>query len=170
MNCETNAVERDPVYDAYVCTFCDEWLEDKCGDEACPYCSSRPAKPSERTGSEVRRASDEGLAASKEKLTRLKGISNAFYDAARAAGVHSFIEHTGLMNEHLNLLRLAAVAGVDPEFVSRHGSAVVPMAGHHAQYLGEKFACIFSPFFTEETWAVFRSVVEADLRRKDGGE
>lgn len=37
------------------------------------------------------------------------------------------------------------------------------MAGHHAQYLGEKFGCIFAPYFTPETWAVFCKSVEGEI-------
>ena len=106
---------------------------------------------------------EELLAASKEKLARLEAIANTFYAASAMAGVHSFIEHTGLMNEHIKLLRLAAAAGIDPEFVSRHGGQGVPMAGYHAQYLGEKFGCMFAPFFTKETWQIFCRVVEKEI-------
>jgi hypothetical protein len=33
--------------DAYACMRCDEWREQRCDDEACPYCMKRPAHPSE---------------------------------------------------------------------------------------------------------------------------
>lgn len=32
-------------YDAYYCKTCDEWLEQKCNDEDCEFCSIRPDKP-----------------------------------------------------------------------------------------------------------------------------
>lgn len=33
-------------YDAVYCADCDEWLEGKCPDRECEYCSVRPEKPS----------------------------------------------------------------------------------------------------------------------------
>ena len=34
-------------YDAWACRDCNEWLEKKCGDPACPYCKDRPETPYE---------------------------------------------------------------------------------------------------------------------------
>jgi len=34
-------------YDAVYCADCDEWLEGKCPDTECEYCSVRPEKPSD---------------------------------------------------------------------------------------------------------------------------
>ena len=33
-------------YDAYYCELCNEWLEERCGDDGCEYCQTRPEKPS----------------------------------------------------------------------------------------------------------------------------
>jgi hypothetical protein len=33
-------------YDAVYCADCDEWLEGKCPDAECEFCSTRPEKPS----------------------------------------------------------------------------------------------------------------------------
>lgn len=33
-------------YDAYACSYCDLWLEEKCGDTNCEFCKNRPDKPS----------------------------------------------------------------------------------------------------------------------------
>lgn len=33
-------------YDSYFCELCNKWKEDKCGDDACHFCSDRPQKPS----------------------------------------------------------------------------------------------------------------------------
>ena len=38
-----------PRYDAYYDDEADTWLDTKCDDAACEYCSNRPAKPSEVT-------------------------------------------------------------------------------------------------------------------------
>jgi hypothetical protein len=32
-------------YDAYYCKSCDKWLEDKCDDPNCEYCTTRPQTP-----------------------------------------------------------------------------------------------------------------------------
>jgi hypothetical protein len=42
--CQEPAIYCDP-YDAYMCAYCNMWLEKRCGDKNCEYCSSRPAKP-----------------------------------------------------------------------------------------------------------------------------
>ena len=34
-------------FDAYFCAVCDKWLEKKCNDQTCVFCSNRPEKPSE---------------------------------------------------------------------------------------------------------------------------
>ena len=34
-------------YDAYYCESCDIWLESKCKDKVCGFCSERPDKPSQ---------------------------------------------------------------------------------------------------------------------------
>jgi hypothetical protein len=33
-------------YDSYYCELCNKWLEEKCADEGCIFCSKRPEKPS----------------------------------------------------------------------------------------------------------------------------
>jgi hypothetical protein len=33
-------------YDAYYCELCNVWLEERCEDDSCEYCQTRPAKPS----------------------------------------------------------------------------------------------------------------------------
>ena len=35
-------------YDAYFCAYCDIWLEKKCGDPSCVYCTKRPERPLEK--------------------------------------------------------------------------------------------------------------------------
>ncbi len=36
--------------DAHACTVCDEWLEKKCGDSSCEFCTKRSESPSEILG------------------------------------------------------------------------------------------------------------------------
>jgi len=33
------------VHDAYLCPVCDRWQEAACADPDCPYCPSRPERP-----------------------------------------------------------------------------------------------------------------------------
>jgi hypothetical protein len=32
-------------YDSYYCDYCNEWLESKCDDPTCEFCTIRPATP-----------------------------------------------------------------------------------------------------------------------------
>ena len=42
------AVKLDYEYDAYYCPSCNQWLElAQCGDNDCPFCYPRPARPKE---------------------------------------------------------------------------------------------------------------------------
>ncbi|MBQ8170423.1 MAG: hypothetical protein IJZ95_00395 [Oscillospiraceae bacterium] len=45
--CGEETVFMCEEFDAEFCTECDKWLEPKCGDPSCPYCSKRPGKPSD---------------------------------------------------------------------------------------------------------------------------
>lgn len=91
----------------------------------------------------------------REIFLRLQKVADDYYVGAVRTGVHAFIEHTGIMAEHLTLLKQAAAAGLQAEHINVHGSERQPMHGFQAQYLGEKFACIFAPYFTPETFDVF---------------
>jgi hypothetical protein len=42
--CRSNQVYFDD-YDSYFCPECNYWIEKKCGDPHCDYCSNRPYKP-----------------------------------------------------------------------------------------------------------------------------
>jgi len=43
-NCGSKKKHSDQ-YDAYYCASCNEWLESKCDDPTCEYCTNRPARP-----------------------------------------------------------------------------------------------------------------------------
>ncbi|MDO5156975.1 MAG: hypothetical protein Q4D51_13535 [Eubacteriales bacterium] len=45
--CEKNNMIFIVQYDARACIDCNEWLEEVCDEEQCPYCSGRPATPYE---------------------------------------------------------------------------------------------------------------------------
>lgn len=84
-----------------------------------------------------------------ETLRYAESISGQFYAAAAKLGLHSFIEHCGLMNEHLKVLRRAHDAGHDIHMFNVHGSASFPMKTYEAQYLAEKFSYIFAAYLDE---------------------
>ncbi len=43
-DCKTPESEYDDKYDAYYCVVCNKWLEDKCSDKDCEFCSKRPER------------------------------------------------------------------------------------------------------------------------------
>ena len=47
--CPTCSSERqyDEKHDAYYCELCNVWLEEKCTDATCKFCTTRPEKPSQ---------------------------------------------------------------------------------------------------------------------------
>lgn len=103
------------------------------------------------------------------KIVAMKHVSSAFYLGARAAGVHPFIEFTGLMNEWLQLCRAALDAGIDFTEISVHSSPKdgLPIQSFHAQYLGEKFGCIFVQWLREpEMLGKFLQAAELSVRDK----
>ena len=50
MICKTygKKAELNEEFDSYYCLTCDKWLEKKCSDPKCEYCTKRPNKPSEK--------------------------------------------------------------------------------------------------------------------------
>ncbi len=79
-----------------------------------------------------------------------------YYRAAQQLGIHTFIEHTGFMNEHLKILRKAVNAGIDIEMLNNHNDTVVKVEPYEADYLAEKFACMFAPILKDKkSWRIF---------------
>lgn len=81
----------------------------------------------------------------KEKIRRMRDISNRFYGEAAALGVHPFIEFTGFMNEYIKLCESAMEQGIDFTETNTHTGKPLPMHAYEAAYIGEKFDCIFGP-------------------------
>lgn len=55
MNCKScgtkweykkDMIDYSEAWDAYFCLNCKEWVESKCGDKDCAFCSNRPEKAS----------------------------------------------------------------------------------------------------------------------------
>src|SRR5690554_1120933 len=42
--CQEPAIYYEP-FDAFICAYCNIWLEGRCGDAECRYCENRPEKP-----------------------------------------------------------------------------------------------------------------------------
>jgi uncharacterized CHY-type Zn-finger protein len=43
-SCSNNATYNE-TFDAYMCLFCNQWLENVCVDKECIYCRKRPDTP-----------------------------------------------------------------------------------------------------------------------------
>ena len=96
-----------------------------------------------------------------EVLNRMQAVSNAFYREAIHVGNHPFIEFCGFMNEYIKMAQAAHSSGQDFTEATEHNGIPLPMAAYNAEYLGEKFACIFGPTFraNPEMWEVFQRQV-----------
>ena len=46
---EENTASYSEKYDAYFCSKCSSWLEKKCSDSYCVFCTQRPEKYSDET-------------------------------------------------------------------------------------------------------------------------
>lgn len=95
----------------------------------------------------------------------LRSLADGFYRRAAQIGVHSFIEHTGLMNEHIKVLQRAIAEGHDPRAINVHCTHLpTKMKSYEGNYLAEKFCCIFLPILGREGWDAFKAHVEGELR------
>lgn len=105
----------------------------------------------------------------REMIPKMAAVSSDFYGKAVMIGVHPFIEFCGLMNKYIDLCREAVAQGYDFASTSVHGSTeALKMETHHASYLAEKFACIFSPYFARapKLWRTFVQHVEAEMQQQ----
>lgn len=82
-----------------------------------------------------------------EALGFMHRVSAEFYRMAIQGGVHTFIEFTGFMNEYIKLCEDAHRSGHDFIHANAHGGDEnpLPMETYHAEYIAEKFNCIFGP-------------------------
>ncbi len=77
-----------------------------------------------------------------DKLALMEAAARAFYRMAQMADFHQFLEHAGIMNEHVKICRAAAAQGID--FAT---TAKLPIQTYEAAYIGEKVGCIFGESF-----------------------
>lgn len=80
-------------------------------------------------------------------LKLMHRVSSSFYTMAAMCGVHTLIEFTGFINEYIKLCEDAHKAGIDFIHANAHGGDEnpLPMETYHAEYIAEKFNCIFGP-------------------------
>jgi hypothetical protein len=97
-----------------------------------------------------------------ETIQRMREASNGFYRAATQIGNHAFIEFTGFMNEYIAICEYSRLGGVDFTQTNTHSDRAVRMESYHGDYIGEKFDCIFGPWFRNnpEAWAAFKKKIE----------
>lgn len=79
----------------------------------------------------------------------MREASTLFYNKAVGVGNHAFIEFSGLMNEYINLCFSSLQGGINFSAANRHSGKPLKMTTYQAEYLAEKFACIFGATFDE---------------------
>ncbi len=84
-----------------------------------------------------------------QQLRTMQAISDTFYRQAVVCGVHAFIEFTGFMNEYIKICRENLEAGIDYSETDTHSVQSLDIAEYQADYLGEKFNCIFGNAFKD---------------------
>jgi hypothetical protein len=72
-------------------------------------------------------------------LKQMDTAAQIFYAAAQKTDFHQFLEFTGFMREYTKVCAELLKRGVD--FTEETGE----LKGYEAQYIGEKFGCIFTP-------------------------
>jgi hypothetical protein len=80
-------------------------------------------------------------------IEQMQHASDEFYSRAQKIGNHPFIEFTGFMNEYIKMCKEAAASGFEFPRANTHTEMAIPMQHYHADYIGEKFDCIFGPSF-----------------------
>lgn len=130
---------------------------------------TRDATDAEREAllEEIRKRNEYSLEERARMLEGMRHASKVFYALACRAENHAFIEFTGLLNEYLKLCELAHREGRDFTRANVHTGAplVLEAKEHDAEYLGEKFGCVF-----ETTFAGRPELIDAFCRRAFGVE
>jgi hypothetical protein len=80
------------------------------------------------------------------QIVKMREISERFYWDATTAGVHAFIEFTGLMSKFIDVCSKAHQAGYDYNVCNTHtGHGLPGVKEHDVAYMAEKLECIFGP-------------------------
>lgn len=79
----------------------------------------------------------------------MNAVASIFYGLAARTNCHTFIEFTGFMTEYIKLCEDTLDAGYDFTAITAHSDtpSPAPFPEFRAEYLGEKFGCIFLPWF-----------------------
>jgi len=80
-----------------------------------------------------------------EALTKMNSAVNSYYGMAVGTGCHAFIEFTGFLNEWVRICAENMEDGIDFLDADQHSGAVMKMHAYQAEYLAEKFKCVFGP-------------------------
>lgn len=80
-----------------------------------------------------------------DAIQRMQRVSDAFYGPATQTGCHTFIEFCGFMNEYIQVCRTNLEMGNDFLSANTHSGKALKMRPYQAEYLAEKFDCIFGP-------------------------
>jgi len=95
-------------------------------------------------------------------LKQMTAAKDEFYKWAVNVRNHPFIEFAGLMHEYIQIARGAQEEGIDFSDATAHHEIALPIKNFQADYLGEKFDCIFGPMFRQnpEAWEIFKRRME----------
>lgn len=85
----------------------------------------------------------------REMIREMRKVNKAFYPMACSTGCHAFIEFCGLQGKFIDMCEDAMLQGVEFPLANQHNALPMPLHEHHAEYLGEKFGCIWGFAFTD---------------------
>lgn len=81
----------------------------------------------------------------KETLQQMQKLSDDFYLRTIQLYCHPFIEFTGFLNQYIQMCRRTLESGVDFTELNGHSGRGLAMDEIDADYIFEKFNCIFGP-------------------------
>jgi hypothetical protein len=83
----------------------------------------------------------------RETIKRMRQLNETFYWAMfqqdMGGRCHAFVEFAGLQAKFIDMCEAALNQGIEFPLANQHSGQPWPLDVHHAEYLGEKFACIY---------------------------
>jgi len=80
-------------------------------------------------------------------IAKMREVNGQFYNLCFFGGIgnrcHAFIEFAGLQAKFVDMCEAALNEGIEFPFANQHSQTPWPIERHHADYLGEKFHCIY---------------------------
>lgn len=101
-----------------------------------------------------------------ETITKMQSISSLFYRLAIQCGNHAFIEFCGLMNEYINMCQTTLDSGKDFTMCNVHTGQGLVIEEYQADYLGEKFSCIFTGSLKGDLLKIFLARLQSENASK----